>query len=110
MKWVGTYILNASAGEEGIVDAIQVPSGRKIHITRVTFYFPSGSNYLLEVALYLGETKALPDVGTIVGDTSPVSVGCDLTYQSGEYIKVYYKNNDGTNAHKCFIVMEGEVI
>ena len=72
------YILTASADSSGVADAVVIPAGRKFNLWRVQFVFPPGSNFLLKVAVLLGETQKVPESGYIVGDGHRIPVDCDV--------------------------------
>jgi len=106
-KYSVAYKLDASAGASGTVNAFSVVTGRKLTLEKVTFVFPAGSNFQLQVKLYRGEEQLIPNSGYIVGDGHAISISTDKTFESGQNVIVWYNNTDTTDAHSCLIVFEG---
>jgi len=107
-EWkVYAYELNANAGASGKVDAVTIPSARNFTLRKVTFVFPTGSNFLLQVRIMWGDDFVIPDKGYIVGDGNVIPVSADIKYQGGQAIIVWYNNTDTANSHKCLIIFEG---
>jgi len=106
-KFSVAYKLDASAGSTDTVNAFTVIAGRKLTLEKVTFIFPTGSNFQLQVKIYKGEQQLIPNQNYIVGDGHVIPINCNVTFESEQPIIVWYNNADTTNAHSCLIIFEG---
>jgi len=104
------YILTAAAGASGVVNAVQVPDGLKLKLKEVKVHFPGGSNFLLKIRILHGNERVCPEENYLAGDNVVLEVPCDKVYQSQEYFRVEYVNEDASNAHKALIVFVCEVV
>lgn len=109
-KYSVGIVVTAPAGAEGTTTAFNVTAGRKFKLTRVTFSFPAGSAFYLQLKVLRGNEQVVPREGYVVGDQCAVSVETNVEYESESPVVVYYKNTDTTNAHSVFILFEGEVL
>ncbi|RLG35749.1 MAG: hypothetical protein DRN91_09105 [Candidatus Alkanophagales archaeon] len=108
-KYSIAYVVNAAAGAEGDFTAATIVAGRKFKLRKVTFVFPAGSGFQLQLYVKRGEEKVVPSEGYIVGDNSVVSIECEVEFESESSVVVHYKNADSANAHSALVVLEGEV-
>ena len=104
-----TYLLTAPAGTKGFVEVFEVPPARRFHVQKVKVHFLTSTGGQLGVALYYGNAQIIPRQGLIRGDSAKVELDADFTYVSGDKIILYYQNDDTSNDHKAFIVIEGEL-
>jgi len=110
IKRIITRTVTAPAGASGTQDIEIGARGSRFRLKKVKVHFPSGSNYLLEIAFKIGATQIIPDDGVIVGDDVTHEFEKEIELDGGGKIIVVYTNKDTTNAHSCFIIIEGEVI
>jgi len=106
-KYTVAYELTAAAGASGTATVATVTSGRKLRLSRAHFIFPTGSGFNLQISLWSGAEKIIPDVGYIVGDGHAVAILCDKLIEGGHTVTAHYTNNDASNPHKCLIILEG---
>ena len=108
-KYSIAYVVNAAAGAEGDFTAATIVAGRKFKLEEVTFVFPSGSGFQLQLYVKRGEEKVVPNEGYVVGDNSTITIECEVEFESESSVVVHYKNTDSANAHSALVVFEGEV-
>ena len=101
------HTVSASAGAKGEYTLLTVTAAKKLKIKRVHIHFPAGSQYYLQIALLRGAEQVLPTGGYFVGDDNVYVVECNLEYESGEDVKVWYSNTDAANDHSCYVLVEG---
>ena len=101
------HTVTASAGDTEEYSLLTVTAAKKLKIKRVHIHFPAGSQYYLQIALMRGAMQVLPTSGYFVGDDNVYVVECNLEYESGEDVKVWYNNTDAANDHSCYILIEG---
>lgn len=101
------YTLTVAAGGEGTVDIYEVPAAAVLTINHVRIHFPSGNEGNLQVNLRVGIVNIYPTEGSAAGDNTTWEFRTEKIVRSGSKISVYYKNNDSTNPHTCFILIEG---
>ena len=102
-------VLTVSAGATGEYNLHTVTAAKKLTIKKLTVHFPSGVEYYLRIALLRGTMQRVPDDGYITGDNNTIQIECNVTYRSGEPIKIWYNNIDTANPHSCYILIEGEI-
>ena len=108
-KYSIAHVVNAAAGAEGDSTAATIVAGRKFKLEKVTFVFPSGSGFQLQLYVKRGEEKVVPNEGYVVGDNSTITIECEVEFESESSVVVHYKNADSANAHSALVVLEGEV-
>ena len=101
--------LTAAAGASDSVILYTVPEAAKLKITHVRIHFPTGSNGLLEVALKAGLRYLYPTHNKASGDNTLWEFRTPQELTSGSIIEIEYTNNDSSNPHTCFILLEGAV-
>jgi len=99
--------ISASPGVEEIIDAFTVSPGKKFKLERTFVFFPSGTAFELEVAVYRGHEKVKPTIGVYKGDGNSVEDKTAVWFGSGEPVKVWYKNLSTTDVRKCTVMLEG---
>jgi len=102
-----SYHLEATAGDKGFKDIHTVEPGRKLHITRIEVFFPTGTEDELEISFFYGNRQVFPKSGVLKGDNIKYDKPVDLWYYSSDPVKVYYKNLNTTYRGVCDIVSEG---
>jgi len=108
-KYSIAHVVEAAAGAEGDSTAAKIIAGRKLKLKKVTFVFPSGSGFQLQLYVKRGEERVVPNEGYVVGDNSVVTIECDVEYEGESSIVVHYKNADTANPKSALIILEGEV-
>ena len=103
------HTIAATANTSGEYNLHTVTAAKQLTIKRVTVHLPAGSEYQLQIALLRGTEQRIPDSGYIAGDDQKITVECNVTYRSGETIKVWYNNTDTANDHSCYVLVEGEI-
>jgi len=101
------YYIEASPGAEEKVTIFTVSPGKKFKLQRVHVFFPTGTNFELEVAIFRGEEKVKPTDGVYKGDGN---VFPDLTavwYGTGEKVILWFKNLSATDVRKGSVLLEG---
>lgn len=86
-----------------------VPAAAKLTITHVRVYFPTGNQGLLEIVLKAGLKNLYPTSGTLSGDNTMWEMRTKQILTSGSEIEIEYTNNDGSNGHDAYILLEGIV-
>ena len=104
------YQVNASAGAEGKTSIYTVPAPRNFVLREVLIHFPSGTDGDLKLAFYIGDFKVLPREGYYTGDGGMLKDDSDATFNAGEDITLYYKNENATEAKKAYILIMGELV
>jgi len=104
------YHLTASAGDSGFKDIYTVPAFKRLRVRKVTIAFPSGTYGELDVALFYGVMKVFPENGYLTGDNMSFKKEVDLTWYSGENVRLYYNNRNTTEARECYVNLEGVIL
>ena len=102
--------LSVDAGADGSEKLYSVESGQKLTLKRVLFHFPTGSNFLLGLAIRRGFYNVCPEVGLVYGDNAVIELSDDSVFESGSDVNLYYKNEDTANAHEAIVIIEGELM
>jgi len=101
------YRLTAAAGAKGEVTLYTIEAARILRLTGVTVTFPAGQAFKLEVSFFRGAQQVLPSVGVFVGDGSVLHVSCDISFQSGERVRLQYNNTDAAVAQSAHVTLNG---
>jgi len=102
--------LSIPAGAEGTETLYSVKSAQKLTLKRVIFHFPTGSNFLVGLAIRRGIYNVCPEEGLVYGDNAVIELTDDSVFDSGSDVDLYYKNEDATNDHQVVVIIEGEMI
>ena len=108
-KYSYGHAVTAAASTSGEYSLLTVTAAKKLRIKKLTVHFPNGVGYHLQIALLRGTMQRVPDGGYLTGDNNTISVECDILYESGEDVKVWYNNTDTTNSHSCYVLVEGVI-
>jgi len=109
VPYIATQHITAGAGAEGDVTALTVPDGYIFRLNRVEILFPSGTVGELEISIYQGIHKTLPDEGVWTGDHVLLKHETERRWGSGEDVVIHYKNLNTTAARECFVYLIGEL-
>jgi len=101
--------IDVAAGAEGTTTLYTVKSAQKLTLKRVYVQCSTGSELQLGVAVKKGIIQAVPETGLIRDDGAGVEAQDDTVFVSGEDVSLYYKNEDATNAHSVFVLIEGVI-
>jgi len=101
------YYIEAAAGAEDRVTIWTVTAGRKFKLERVQIFFPVGTNFELEVAIYRSEEKVKPTDGVYKGDGNVFVDQTEIWFGTGEKIILWYKNLHATEVRKGSVLLEG---
>ncbi|MCD6434717.1 MAG: hypothetical protein J7L14_03820 [Candidatus Diapherotrites archaeon] len=101
------YQLTASAAGSGTAQIYQVPSAKKLTITKVRVVGTPGTEGQLKIAIRRGQLNVVPSKGYIYPGEAPIRLDCEVVFDSGDVVGVYYVNDDPTNPHTCWIYLEG---
>ena len=101
--------LTFSAGAEGTTTLYSVKSAQVFTLKRVIFVFPSGSNFLVGLAIRRGIYNVCPEEGLVYGDNNTIELSDDSVFESGSNVDLYFKNEDSANDHSAVVVIEGEI-
>lgn len=88
----------------------RVPVARNLVIHRVIMHFPTGSNYTLSVAFFVGEEQIIPDEGYFTGDDSLLEIPVVKTIPGNSTLYARISNADDTYDHRIHIVIIGELV
>lgn len=77
-----------SAGTTYVRNVFSVPKGKKLHLKWVIIWFPSGTDYKLQLTILRGSSQVVPTEGVISGEDNVLYIPCDIEYESGEYVKI----------------------
>jgi len=102
-----TYRLAASPGDSGFATIYTVDPGRILKIHKVIIHFPSGTAGELRLALYYGNLKVYPKTPYVNGDDVKLEDYVDLTWFSGDDVKLWYENTNVTTARYADVKLEG---
>jgi len=102
------YKLTGAVDTSEAVEIYTVSSG-ELHITRVTVYFPTGSEGYLRVNVRRGIKNIYPTNGYLSGDNTTFVFENEEVFSSGERIVIYYSNTDTTNTHDAYFLFEGYI-
>jgi len=91
-----SYRLSAAPDAEGFVAIYTVKPGQRYRAKRIRVHFPSGTAGELRVALYYGAMKVAPETDYYSGDDFTYENGIDVTYFSGDPVRIWYKNTSTT--------------
>jgi len=103
------YHLVVSPGSEGTVDIFTIPPAKVFKVKHVQVQFPTGDADELEIQIRRGMVHVYPNTGNFVGDDTVWDVWSESTWEAGESITVYYKNNNTSYERVCNIFIEGEM-
>jgi len=103
-----SYFVKSTAVEEKFVDIWTVPGGKKFYAKRIHVHFPSGTGGELYVALYYGLRKIAPATSYYNGDDARFVDEIDVTYHSGDPVKLWYKNTAAAT-RTANVKIEGEL-
>jgi len=109
IPFIATEHITAGAGAEGDVTALTVPEGYIFRLNRIEILFPAGTYGELEISLYQGIHKTLPDEGVWTGDHVLLKHETERRWGGGEDVTVHYKNTNTTETRECFAYLIGEL-
>ena len=101
--------ITVSAGAEGTTVLYSVKSAQKLKLTEVQFCFPTGSNFLLGLAIQRGPYRVCPKEGLVYGENKVIKLEDDSVFDSGSEVLLYYKNEDASNDHSAVVIITGEL-
>ena len=102
--------ITASAGAESNHTVFTVPSGRRFKLKTLLVLFPAGTYGELEISIYKGSQKMVPDQGVITGDNVLVALETERAWDGGQDVVAHYKNTNTTEARECYLYLIGEMI
>jgi len=110
-KWVERksihYFISASAGEESKVAVYTTGIGKRFKLERVQIFWPLGTAFELEVAVFRGLEQIKPTNGVYKGDGNVFVDTTGVWFDSGEKVYVWYKNLSTTDIRQATLLLEG---
>jgi len=103
-----SYFIKSTVVEEKFVNVWTVPGGKRFHAKVIRVEFPSGTGGELRVALYYGLRKVAPATPYYSGDDARFEDEIDVTYHSGDPVKLWYKNTVAAT-RTANVKIEGEL-
>jgi len=101
------YRLVAAPGEEGYRTIYTVQHGMTLRVRKVHVHFPIASAGELRVALYYGNLKVYPETDWICGSDVDFDDCVDLTWYSGDRVRLWFENTNAAEERSCDLKLEG---
>jgi len=101
------YFISASPGEESFIEVYRVSAAKRFKLERVQIFFPLGTAFELEVAVYRGGEKIKPTDGTYRGDGNVMVDTTGVWFISDQTIRLWYKNLSDTDIRQATVLLEG---
>jgi len=101
------YFIDASPGEERIVDVFTVSPGKRFKLEKVSVFFPDETAFELEVAIFRALEQVKPTNGVYKGKGNTITDTTGVWFGTGEVVKLWYKNLNTTTARQGTALLEG---
>jgi len=101
------YFISASAGEEKTIDVFTVSPVKKFKLEKVQIFFPLGTAFELEVAIFRGLEQIKPTNGVYKGNGNVFVDTTGVWFGTGETVKLWYKNLSTTDVRQATVLLEG---
>jgi len=101
------YFISASPGEETTINVFTVSPGKRFKLEKVSVFFPTGTNFELEVAIFRGLEQVKPTNGVYKGNGNTITDTTGVWFGTGEDVKLWYKNLNTTTARQGTALLEG---
>ena len=105
--YTGFYTI--ASGSTGKVSIFTVPPGKIAIIRKAVFWFPTGSEGELYVALSTGGRRLVPTSGWINGDNTKIELEPNETAESSFTVDLEYMNTGSTKSHSVFVALEVDI-
>ena len=108
--YVISKVITAPPSSTAKYDICRIPVARNLIIHRILLHFPTGSNYALSVAFFVGEEQILPDEGFFTGDNVLLEIPVVRTIPGNSTLYARITNSDDTYDHRIEIIIIGELV
>ena len=105
---IATKRLQVSPNTETYQEIYTVSPGKRLRLTKIEVFFPSGTLSELQVRILQGWVGIAPTDGVLVGDNVKYEIEVDETYGSQSKVKAYLKNTNATSSRECVITLIGQ--
>jgi peptide methionine sulfoxide reductase MsrA len=105
---IATKRVQVPANTETYQEIYRVTPGRRLHLTKVEIFFPTGTLSELQVKILWGWSSLAPTDGFAQGDDVKLEYQVDAFYGSQTPVRAYLKNTNPTSARECIITLVGE--
>ena len=86
----------------------RVSPGKRLHLTKVEIFFPTGTLSELLVKILWGWSSLAPTDGFAQGDDAKLEYQVDAFYGSQVPVRAYLKNTNAASPRECIISLVGE--
>jgi hypothetical protein len=105
---IATKRVQVPANTETYQEIYKVSPGRRLRLTKVEIFFPTGTLSELLVKILWGWTSLAPTDGFAQGDDAKLEYSVDAVYGSQMPVRAYLRNLSLTSARECVITLVGE--
>jgi hypothetical protein len=105
---IATKRVQVPANTETYQEIYRVSPGKRLHLTNVEIFFPTGTLSELLVKILWGWSSLAPTDGFAQGDDMKLEYNVDAVYGSQMPVRAYLKNTNATSARECIITLVGE--
>jgi hypothetical protein len=103
-----TKRVQVPANTETYQEIYRVSPGKRLHLTKVEIFFPTGTLSELLVKILWGWSSLAPVDGFAQGDAMKMEYNVDAVYGSQMPVRAYLKNTNATAVRECIIMIAGE--
>jgi hypothetical protein len=107
-KVLVTRRVQVAANTETYQEIYRVSPGKRLHLTKVEIFFPTGTLSELLVKVLQGWTSVAPTDGFAQGDDIKNEYPVDASYGSQTPVRAYLRNTNATSPRECIITLVGE--
>jgi hypothetical protein len=105
---IATKRLQVNANTETYQVIYSVSPGKRLHLTKIDIFFPTGTLSELLVKILQGWTSLAPTSGYAQGDDVKLEYPVDAYFGSQTAVRAYLKNTNTTSSRECIITLFGE--
>lgn len=102
-------LYTVASGSSGKVSIFTVPPGKRARLVRVKFWFPTGVEHELYVALSTGGRRLVPTSGWVTGDNAVIELEPNEIAESSFTVDLEYMNTSSTDSHSVFVAIEVDI-
>ncbi|RLC85619.1 MAG: hypothetical protein DRJ03_11115 [Chloroflexi bacterium] len=95
-----------TAGTSGKISLGKLPIGYVYRVKRVEVHIQSGAAGNLEIALYVGDTKIIPDTGFFTSDLAKNISMAQKDLPEGAELFIWRNNKDAANNWRYAIIVD----